>query len=406
MKIFHCTKPAMLAILCLLMLRPITAVSEGVEVNQPDSFEACILRLQAEGRELGINSAMLSLLSNVQQIKRTITLDRNQPEFVQTFSGYYLQRVNTIRIRKGRDMLQKHRAFLGELLREYGVPPQYLVSFWALESNFGRNVGNMPTLDTLATLACDQRRSDYFSTELFAALRVMEQHQIKPELMQGSWAGAVGQTQFMPSVFLQHGVDGDDDGAVDLWRSEKDALRSAANYLSHIGWQRELRWGREVRLPRDFQYHLAGINNPQTLSYWRDLGITKVDGKPVEGDGIVASLIIPSGEEGPKFLVYDNFHVIMKWNRSQFYALAVGILADRINGAGTLYAEPPKSEAMTKQQVLAVQQKLKDLGFDPGDVDGVLGPATAMAVRQYQYSISHVADGFVDYGLMSQLGLR
>ncbi|GAB1262106.1 lytic murein transglycosylase [Aurantivibrio plasticivorans] len=375
-------------------------------MNQPDSFEACILRLQAEGRELGINSAMLSLLSNVQQIKRTITLDRNQPEFVQTFSGYYFQRVNTIRIRKGRDMLQKHRAFLGELLREYGVPPQYLVSFWALESNFGRNVGNMPTLDTLATLACDQRRSDYFSTELFAALRVMEQHQIKPELMHGSWAGAVGQTQFMPSVFLQHGVDGDDDGAVDLWRSEKDALRSAANYLSHIGWQRELRWGREVRLPRDFQYHLAGINNPQTLSYWRDLGITKVDGKPVEGDGIVASLIIPSGEEGPKFLVYDNFHVIMKWNRSQFYALAVGILADRINGAGTLYAEPPKSEAMTKQQVLAVQQKLKELGFDPGDVDGVLGPATAMAVRQYQYSISHVADGFVDYGLMSQLGLR
>src|SRR5690606_7049335 len=194
----------------------------------------------------------------MEQQQRVLELDRKQPEFAQTFGQYLSTRVSDDRIRKGRAMYARHRAFLDQLTERYGIPGQYLVAFWGLETNYGGYLGNMPTLDSLATLACDPRRSDFFTTEFLTALRVMDREALQPGQMRGSWAGAMGHTQFMPSNYIRYAIDGDGDGRVDLWGSEKDALASGANFLSHLGWQRDQRWGREVRLPAGFDYTLTG----------------------------------------------------------------------------------------------------------------------------------------------------
>lgn len=368
-----------------------------------EDFPLCIQRLQQQAQQRGIPDSLVNVLATLKPLRRTIELDRNQPEFVQTFAGYFNKRVTEFHVQRGRELLDKNRDFLEGLTREYGVPAQYLVAFWGLESNFGRNIGKMPVLDTLATLACDARRSEFFSEELFNALRVMDKHQVGVDAMQGSWAGAIGQTQFLPSAFLRYGRDGDADAKVDLWGSSADALTSAAYYLQQLGWQPELRWGREVQLPADFPYYVAGIDNPRSLAEWQKLGVLKADGSALSVAPVEAALLIPSGAAGPKFLVYDNFHVIMKWNRSQFYALAVGILADRINGAGKLYQAPPDSPPLTRDQITQLQNQLQARGFDPGSIDGQLGPQTTRAIRAFQKSLKLQADGFADSELLQKL---
>lgn len=368
-----------------------------------EPFPECLKRLQQQARERGFPEALISALASVKPLQRTITLDRNQPEFVQTFADYFYKRVIDYRIRKGREMLAEHRAFLTSLTEQYGVPAQYLVAFWAMESNFGKHIGKMPILDTLATLACDERRSELFTRELFSALEVMQQYDVNPQAMQGSWAGAIGHTQFLPSAYVQYGVDGDGDQRVDLWNSQADALTSAANYLQKLGWLPELRWGREVILPEDFPYHLAGIKQPLSLERWRELGVLTVSGKALPDASLQAALLVPAGADGPKFLVYDNFHVIMKWNRSQYYALSVGHLADRINGAGQLHQPPPKTEPLSREQIKQLQTALQDKGFDPGDIDGQLGPQTNQAIRLYQKQQGVLADGFADPELLNML---
>lgn len=390
-------------ILPRLLLATWTGLTSCALMAGEDNFPVCIERLQQEARQRGIPDSLVSILATLKPLRRTIELDRSQPEFVQTFAGYFNKRVTDFHVQRGRELLEQNRDFLDNLTRQYGVPAQYLVAFWGLESNFGRNIGKMPVLDTLATLACDARRGEFFSEELFNALWVMNKHRVDADAMQGSWAGAIGQTQFLPSAFLQYGRDGDDDQRVDLWRSSADALTSAAYYLQQLGWQKELRWGREVRLPEDFPYHLAGIDSPRSLSEWQQLGVRKADGSELTIADVQAALLIPSGAAGPKFLVYDNFHIIMKWNRSQFYALAVGILADRINGAGNLYQPPPDSRPLTKQQITELQAQLQAQGFDPGTIDGQLGPQTTSAIRAYQKSQQLQADGFADRELLQKL---
>ncbi len=222
-----------------------SAVGNEPSAATKETFPQCVSRLQSEAQARGLPDRLIVALGDVKPLERTISYDRNQPEFVQTFSGYYGQRVTDYRIEKGRAMLAEHREFLADLTRRYGIPGQYLVSFWALESNFGRHIGKMPILDTLTTLACDQRRSTFFTGELFAALELMNHYQFEVAQMEGSWAGAIGQTQFLPSVYVRYGIDGDGDQQVDLWHSEKDALASAAHFLQQLGWESGLRWGRE-----------------------------------------------------------------------------------------------------------------------------------------------------------------
>jgi membrane-bound lytic murein transglycosylase B len=369
-----------------------------------DEFAECISGLKQRAASEGIDSSLVALLDNVKHIERVIDLDRNQPEYTQTFAAYLNRRVTDNHVNRGRDLLKTHRQLLNRLTQKYGVPPQYLVAFWGLETNFGNYLGKMPILDSLATLSCDQRRSEQFARELMIALTLIGDQELELESFQGSWAGAMGHTQFMPSVYQRYGIDGDGDGKVDLWNSVDDALTSAAHYLQKLGWQRELRWGREVRVPEDFDYFLTGIEQPLTLGEWQQLGIRRTNGGHLNGgDDIIAALVVPQGAEGPKFLVYENFHVILNWNTPIFYALSVGHLADRINGAGRLYQPPSKEQGIAIDDVKTIQLVLTELGFDPGNADGRPGPATQRAIREFQRSIKALADGYADDEVMQQL---
>ncbi|MEQ9208722.1 MAG: lytic murein transglycosylase [Pseudomonadales bacterium] len=336
---------------------------------------------------------------------RVIELDRSQPEFTQSFGDYLNRRVTTYRVMQGRLLLVQHRSLLENLTEKYGVPGRYLVAFWGLETNFGGYLGNMSTLNSLATLACDQRRSDFFTDELIHAFHILNDNGFSPEDMHGSWAGAMGHTQFMPSSYRRYAVDGDGDGKIDLWNSIPDALTSAANFLQSLGWNREERWGREVKLPDSFPYEEAGRNNRKALGEWRALGVTQTDGTALPEIDMQAAVIVPEGHTGPAFLIYDNFDVIMRWNRSESYALSVGYLADRIGGAGTLDNMPSEDAQIRIADIQLMQEQLNALGYDSGTPDGVMGSQTRSALREYQRNEGLIPDGFPDPGTLSSLGI-
>jgi membrane-bound lytic murein transglycosylase B len=376
------------------------------EPETPAEFAQCVTRLQTTALQRGISKPVVERdLAAVKYVHRVIELDRRQPEFSESFATYFERRVTDDRINRGRKLLAEHQTLLNRISREFGVPAQYLVAFWGLETNFGGFFGKMPVLDSLATLACDPRRSEYFTGELINALKIIDEGSITAERMQGSWAGAMGHTQFMPSVFLRYAIDYDGDGKRDLWGSLPDALASAANFLRGIGWRAEERWGREVRLPDGFAFEKAGLARTLTLAEWNALGVRQSNGNVLPAVEMKASLLVPSGHQGPAFLVYENFHVIMRWNRAEAYALAVGHLADRINGAGQLARAPVQSPRLSREQVVQLQQTLNDKGFEAGEPDGVLGPGTRAAISRYQKANDLVADGFPGVALLRLLGV-
>ena len=373
------------------------------DTPSPD-FQQCLAGLQDQARTQGRSDETVDVLipSLVQQT-RVLELDRQQPEFMQTFGRYLAIRVTDTRIATGREKLAQNRVLLESLQRQYGVPAPVLVAFWGLETNYGGYLGTTPSLDALATLACDPRRSAFFTTEFLTALELLEREELDPASMQGSWAGAMGHTQFMPSTWDRYAVDGDGDGRVDLWASEADALASGANFLSELGWVPGLRWGREVRLPEAFDYALAGDGTRRPLAAWADLEIRQANGAPLPPAEVDAKLVVPAGADGPAFLVYRNFDVIMGWNRSESYALSVGLLADRIAGRPGLVRPPPNDEALRVEDVQRLQRALAERGFDPGPADGIWGPATRRALTAYEASIGNVADGYPDAATLSTL---
>ncbi len=338
-------------------------------------------------------------------IPRVLELDRFQPEFTQTLGTYLTRGVSEKRIEAGKALLTKHAALLKRVEAKYGVQPRFLVAFWGLETNFGATFGGFPVVGALATLAQDGRRSAFFRGELMQALKILEAGHIKADRMVGSWAGAMGHLQFMPSTFTRHAVDETGDGHIDIWGSLEDTFASAAHYLSDIGWKGDETWGREVTLPKGLDLSLVGLERREPLAAWRDLGLRRADGGPLPVvDGMTASLLLPSGIEGPAFLVYDNFRAIMDWNRSILYALAVGHLADRLIGLPPLAKAPPAGETpMTRADVKAVQELLNRLGHDAGEVDGLPGAQTRAALAAFQRSVGVPADGHVDAAALARL---
>lgn len=374
-----------------------------------ENFPHCVLQLQAKAAEQGISKATIEqVLAKANFIPRVIELDRQQPEFTTTFADYLNRRVTEERVQQGRKLLVQHKDLLNAVSKQYGIPAQYLVAFWGLETNYGSYFGKMPIVDSLSTLACDPRRSDYFSFELISALRILDEGAITPEAMRGSWAGAMGHMQFMPHVFLKYAVDADGDGRRDLWHSLSDAMHSAGNFLQGIGWQPNQRWGREVTLPKDFDYQQIGKANRKTLAEWNALGVRMAaNGKPLQEEPIKAALVVPAGHNGPKFLAYDNFNTIMGWNRSEYYAIAVGHMADRIAGGGTLKQAPPADALrLNRQQIIKIQEVLAENGFAVGEIDGIWGPATRHSLRQFQLQKKMVADGFIDADVLAALNIR
>lgn len=384
---------------------PAPAPAETTLSNE--EFTLCLTRLGQRAKVEGISDATINQsLLNAKYNTRVIELDRQQPEFTTTFADYLNRRVTEQRVTQGRELLAKYRTLLSRVTQDYGVPAHYLVAFWGLETNYGSFFGKMSVIDSLSTLACDERRSNYFAGELMAALRILDEGAIAPEKMEGSWAGAMGHTQFMPSAFLRYAVDYDGDNKRDLWNSTPDAMASAAKFLQSLGWQQADRWGREVKLGKDFPYLEAGLNQRKPLAEWQKLGVRQTDGSALPQADMQASLLVPAGYQGPAFLVYDNFNVIMRWNRSEYYALAVGYLADRIAGTGKLMQPPPEdAPRLNRTQVMFLQEQLNEKGFDAGTPDGILGPGTRRAVSQFQHQQGMIADGFVDKKVLDALGI-
>ncbi|QEY19002.1 lytic murein transglycosylase [Cellvibrio sp. KY-GH-1] len=370
-------------------------------------FSKCLVELTTKAKAAGVSSKTINnSLANAKLNMQVVQLDRKQPEFTTSFADYFNRRVTAQRVNEGRALLSKHHELLMRIEQQYGVPAPYLLAFWGLETNFGNYFGNIPVVDSLATLACDARRSAFFTTELINALRILDAGDIAPNKMIGSWAGAMGNFQFMPSSFLQNAVDFDGDHKRDLWNSKPDALASAANFLRNLGWRADQRWGREVKLPRDFPFLEAGLKNTKATNEWRKLGVMRADNAALPTTEFTASLLVPAGHQGPAFLVYDNFNVIMRWNRSEFYAIAVGQLADQIAGGGKLLQPPPEdAPRLHRDQVIALQEQLNQKGFNTGTPDGILGPGTRRAISEFQHQQGMIADGFPGKEVLGLLGI-
>ena len=296
-------------------------------------FEAWLEGVRKEARERGIGeSTIVAALSDISPIARVVELDRKQPEFKLSLDQYLARVVSKARVKKGRARLARHRELLREVSAKYRVQPRFLVALWGIETDFGRHLGGFPVIPALASLAYDGRRSAYFRKELFNALTIVDQGHIAARAMMGSWAGAMGQNQFMPSSFLRYAVDYDGDGRRDIWGTHGDIFASSANYLSQVGWRGDQTWGRRVILPEGFDRSLAGLKIRKGLNDWQRLGVRRPDGSDLPRRNLRSSILLPGGANGPPYVVYDNFRAILRWNRSNLFATAVGSLADRIAG--------------------------------------------------------------------------
>ncbi|MGD8541255.1 MAG: lytic murein transglycosylase [Desulfobacteraceae bacterium] len=375
------------------------------EMISGQAFRDWLDVLRAEARAKGISDATLeAALGDIAPLVAVIERDRRQPEFTQTFWAYLDQRVSDERVKRGRALLAKHRDLLNEIYARYGVPPRYLIAFWGLETNFGDYLGNFRVIDALATLAYDRRRARFFRGELLGALQILEEGHITPDAMMGSWAGAMGQMQFIPSTFIGYAVDHTGDGRKDIWGSLPDAFSSAANFLYKLGWRAAEPWGWEVLLPRDFDLMLAAMQNKKTLTAWSGLGVRRTDGKALPHLDREGAILLPQGHKGPAFLVYDNFRIIMRWNNSINYALSVGHLADRISGLPPLAAgRDAEHKPLSRAAIGEIQQLLNRLGFEAGAADGLPGPRTRTAIRAFQQKHALPPDGYPEPALLQKL---
>jgi membrane-bound lytic murein transglycosylase B len=364
--------------------------------NEKGNFMQCIDRMKVQATSAGFSDYIINdVIPTLSPLNRVIELDQRQPEFSQSFADYLKLRLTNYHIQTGRKKLVEHKTLFDKLSKQYGIPAQYLVAFWGLETNFGRHKGKMSVLNSLVTLACDERRSEYFTAEIFDLFHLIDNKTVTVKQLEGSWAGAMGHMQFMPSALRKYAVDGDNDGKIDVWQSEADALTSAANYLNSIGWLEKERWGRQVQLPENFAFQKVEFDKFYDLTTFKKLGVTRTNGSALSDYKIDAELVLPAGVSGPAFLVYPNFNVIMKWNLSENYALSVGLLANRIQGAtGLKVSNINNSNLYKSTELQALQIKLNIMGYDVGKPDGIWGPKSRKAIRLYQLQHGLVGDGF------------
>ncbi|MBU2869455.1 lytic murein transglycosylase [Colwellia sp. E2M01] len=374
-----------------------------------ENFEQCKINLTQRAETAGFSPYITkTVIAKISPIERVISLDKKQPEFTQTFEQYIKARVTDYHVRVGKEKLNQNKALFDKLEKDYGIPRQYLVSFWGLETVFGKHKGKMSVLNSLATLACDKRRSEFFTLELLNLFTLIDNKQVTVEQLQGSWAGAMGHMQFMPTAFLKYAVDADNDGKVNIWESEVDALTTAANYLNQIGWQTKERWGREVKLPDNFAFEKVAFDQYYPLSFFKGLGVHKTNNQPLSNYDIQAELYLPSGHNGPAFLLYPNFNVIMTWNLSKSYALSVGILANKLIGDEGLtfkQDENNRPRVYSVAEMKTLQNQLNVLGFESGEPDGIWGPKSRDAIRSFQLKHQLIADGYPNEDVFSKIQL-
>jgi membrane-bound lytic murein transglycosylase B len=335
---------------------------------------------------------------------KIMELTQKQPEFSQTVQQYLAKRVTDAQAGKGQAMRAEWAQTLGGAQQRWGVQPEIVLAIWGMETNFGGFMGGENTIYALATLTEGGYRPDYFRDELLTALRIVSDGHVTPDDMVGSWAGAMGHTQFMPSSFMRYAVDYNGDGRKDIWNSVQDALGSTANYLHSFGWRPGETWGYEVALPSGFNFAQARQMERAPLGQWQAMGIQRISGKPFPRPNDIGRLYMPAGASGPAFLLLSNFDVIKRYNNSDSYALAVGHLADRILGGGNFaHPWPAGDYALSKAQRAELQTYLTSAGYDIGAADGIIGPKTRAAVLDYQQRRGLPADGYISGRLLDQL---
>ena len=335
-----------------------------------------------------------------------IKADRSQPEFSRPVWAYLDSALSNQRVATGRSRLSAEQQTLDAIEQRYGVDRHILAAIWGLESNYGQNMGSRQVIRSLATLAHEGRRPGFAHDQLLAALDILQHRDIEPSGMLGSWAGAMGQTQFIPTTYNQYAVDFDGNGRRDIWNSPADALASAANYLRASGWQSGQRWGQEVRLPANFDYALADPGVKKSVAEWQALGV-----RPTNQNSFAATmaeqraaLLLPAGHKGPAFLLQHNFSTIMRYNNSSSYALAIGLLSDRFQGGGQIQGDWPTADRpLSRSERLELQQLLTDRGLEPGGIDGIIGANTRNAIRRFQQQQGVPADGYASAALLEQL---
>ncbi|WP_299646290.1 lytic murein transglycosylase [uncultured Jannaschia sp.] len=368
-------------------------------------FDAWVASFRERALAQGIGTATFdAAMRGVRPLPGVIRRDRNQSEFTKTIWDYLDTAVSDLRVANGRRAMERHGDALAAIEARHGVPAEIVAAIWGLESSYGAYRGDVDTLSALATLAADSRRPDFFEDQLLAALAILETGEADPSDLRGSWAGAMGHTQFMPTSWHDHAVDGDGDGRRDIWGDDPtDALASTAAYLAANGWTTGQPWGAEVVLPEGFDYRLTGERVEKSPAEWTALGVRAADGGPVP-EGGPASIRVPAGHEGAAFVTYANFRALESYNTADAYVIGVGHLADRLAGGPPLRGGWPRGDrALTFDERIKLQERLRAAGFDRLRIDARIGPDTLDAIQRWQASEGLVPDGYVDPDLLEQL---
>lgn len=381
-----------------------TSAAADPDGDHAAGFAAWRTAFAAQALAAGIEPhTVRDVLGQAQWQPRVMELDRAQPEFSRTPWAYLDSAVSAQRVAQGQAKRAEHGPTLEAAAARYGVPATVVTAIWGMESNYGSNFGSFRTVDALATLAYEGRRRAWAQAELLAALRIVDRGDIAAERMLGSWAGAMGHTQFLPSVFLAYAVDADGDGRRDIWGSIPDVLTSTAHFLARSGWLASETWGAEVVLPANFDHARADPAVRQTTAQWEAEGVRSADGQPLPALG-AASITAPAGARGPAFVVGANFRAILRYNNSVNYALAVALLSRQMGGGAPVTGSWPRElEPLSRAQMQVLQEALNRKGFAAGAPDGVMGPATRAGLRGYQRSIGLAADGYPTVELLQRL---
>jgi peptidoglycan lytic transglycosylase B len=378
----------------IVLFAATTAIIAGPALAQSD-FQACLQNIRNDALGQGVPAGTIdAAFRGLTPDQKVIDLDGRQPEFSLTYGKYIANAVTADRIAKGQQKLAQYRGLLSQLEGEYGVAPQYLVAFWGVETNYGSFMGDFSALRSVATLACMTKRTAFFANETIQALKILANNHMTTQQMKGSWAGAMGNMQFMPSTFTKWAVDRDGNGRIDIWNSMPDAFASAANFLRGIGFKPGLPAADEGTLPQNFPLEQADTTVEKPVKAWAAMGVKRAGGAALPATDEPSSIILPAGWRGPAFILYPNFKAVMNWNRSTFYALSVTILAQQIAGGPTvMQPAPADDEPLSRDTVIDIQTRLARLGFYTDETDGLLGPKTRSAVRLFQKQAGLPADG-------------
>ena len=388
----------------LIVWLVLAGAAHAAECKTEGTFESWLANFKKDALASGISrEALAAAAPSLVFDQGTLNADHQQGVFNQSFLQFSDRMINKYRLTAGQGLIKKNKALFDRIEAQYGVPAPVIVAFWALESDFGQVQGNFPVLKSLATLAYDCRRPDQFRKELMAALKLIQRGDLQPSEMIGSWAGELGPTQFVPTHYIEFGVDFDGDGRVDLPHSTPDALATTANFLKSLGWQAGQPWLQNVRVPDSMPWEQSDLTIQLPRSQWAKWGVSDANGKPLPSDDVKASLLLPMGRKGPAFLAYQNFQVYLQWNQSLVYSTTAAVLATRIAGAPPIARGNETVAVLSLNEVKDLQRLLAAQGFYVGEIDGKLGSGTRAAVKAIQVKMGLPADGYPDADLLSKL---